>query len=370
MKWIACDGHRQKNFARIVCEGVRTSSIFVFMETATVNLSPSATIGELGVMHLKRYWEKHYYKKQRLLHEDLKEWNIDNTLLAVLGLGLEQTLKYLYNESPGFAAFENWILEVNHGQLFREKISDFNAYISSRGKIYDKPAPGEAILSEEDLASWDKHGYVIIREAVSKENCEAAIQAICDFIEADLTNPSTWYEPHPARQGIMVQLFQHAALDANRRSPKIRAAYEQLWCRKDLWMNTDRAGFNPPETDSWKFPGPRLHWDVSLALPVPFGLQGILYLSDTKANQGAFTLVPGFQHRLEEWLKSLPPGANPRTQDLYALGTYPVVANAGDFIIWHHALPHGSSANTSLLPRIVQYINYAPLDAEMREEWI
>jgi ectoine hydroxylase-related dioxygenase (phytanoyl-CoA dioxygenase family) len=167
-----------------------------------------------------------------------------------------------------------------------------------------------------------------------------------------------------------VQLFQHPALEKNRRSARVRNAYEQLWGRKDLWVNTDRAGFNPPETELWKFPGPRLHWDVSLALPIPFGLQGILYLSDTQAHQGAFTLVPGFHNNIESWLGSLPADANPRTQDLYALGTYPVVANAGDFIIWHHALPHGSSPNTSAVPRIVQYINYAPLDAEERETWI
>jgi ectoine hydroxylase-related dioxygenase (phytanoyl-CoA dioxygenase family) len=158
-------------------------------------------------------------------------------------------------------------------------------------------------------------------------------------------------------------------LEKNRTSPKIRAAYEQLWGRTDLWMNTDRVSFNPPETEFWSFPGPRLHWDVSLELPIPFGLQGLLYLSDTEATQGAFTLVPGFHKKITEWINSLPPGADPRTQDLSKLGPQPVAANAGDFIIWHQALPHGSSANTATRPRIVQYINYLPVDAETKDKW-
>ncbi|WP_220472638.1 hypothetical protein [Spirosoma foliorum] len=126
------------------------------------------------------------------------------------------------------------------------------------------------------------------------------------------------------QQGIMVQLFQHPLLARNRSSIRIRKAYEQLRNRTDLWVSTDRVGFNPPETESWQFPGPNLHWDVSLTLPIPFGLQGLLYLSDTQPNQGAFTLVPGFQHRIADWITQLPPQANPRTQNLHAFGTTPI----------------------------------------------
>jgi hypothetical protein len=338
-----------------------------------LHLADSTETGRLGIMHLKRFWEKTMARKNGQIKQNAfrNEWNIDTTLLAVLGLGLEQTIQYSYLHSPGFENFEDWILQRNEGILPQEKIDEFNAYIGHRGQPADSTdTSSEKVLTDDDLVFWEKYGYVILRDAVPKEDCAQAIAAICDFIDININDPSTWYHAHPARQGIMVQLFQHAALEKNRRSARIRSAYEQLWCRKDLWVNTDRAGFNPPETTVWKFPGPRLHWDVSLALPIPFGLQGILYLSDTQANQGAFTLVPGFHNRIESWLGSLPVDANPRTQDLYALGTYPVVANAGDFIIWHHALPHGSSPNTSAVPRIVQYINYAPLDADEQEIWI
>ena len=297
------------------------------------------------------------------------EWNLDLTLLSALGLGLEPTIKHLYLEKPSFEEFEKWIIKLNGGNIPSIQIEQFNGLVSGGSVSTSQEGIAKTILRGEDWDQWKSKGYVIIREAVSKEDCGKTIDLICEFLDIKINDPSTWYESHPARQGIMVQMFQHSQLEKNRRSPKIKAAYEELWERTDLWCNTDRVSFNPPENENWKFPGPRLHWDVSLELPIPFGLQGLLYLSDTTANQGAFTLVPGFQNKIDEWILSLPPGSDPRTQNLYELGATPIAANAGDFIIWHQALPHGSSPNTSHKPRIVQYINYLPVDAEAKKKW-
>ena len=335
-----------------------------------VGLVASTDTGKIGIMHLKRYWDKAMARRNGVLSQQSfeEEWNLDITLLSALGLGLEQTVKYLFLENPDFEQFEDWVLDVNGGAVPAEKIEGFNKLVA-RNKQQNGHDAVSTVLSEQDLEFWDANGYVIIRGAVSKEDCSETIEVICNFLDIDKSDHATWYRPHPARQGIMVQLFQHPLLEKNRTSPKIRAAYEQLWGRTDLWMNTDRVSFNPPETEFWSFPGPRLHWDVSLELPIPFGLQGLLYLSDTEATQGAFTLVPGFHKKITEWINSLPPGADPRTQDLNKLGPQPVAANAGDFIIWHQALPHGSSKNTATKPRIVQYINYLPVDAETKDKW-
>ena len=161
-----------------------------------------------------------------------------------------------------------------------------------------------------------------------------------------------------------------AAIDKNRNSPKIRKAFEQLWNCSNLVVTTDKCGFNPPETEKFKYRGTGLHWDVSLVTPIPFSTQGILYLTDTAANQGALTLVPGFHKNIENWLHALPENVNAREADLSGFGTTAIAANAGDFIIWHHALPHGSSPNKANLSRIVQYINwYAPLQKK-QEKWL
>jgi hypothetical protein len=341
------------------------------MNSLEKDLSLSATTGSIGIMHLKRYWEKCIARKTGRLAQDSlqEEWNTDITMLAALGLGIEQTTKQIFHSSEGFDSFEQWVLEVNGGKLVQEKIDAFNqSVINPPGLVTTEPT--EKILTVDDLNFWNENGYIIIHEAVSKKDCADTVDLICDHIHIKKDDPSTWYNEHPAKQGIMVQLFQDPLLEKNRQSKKIRNAYEQLWGRKDIWLNTDRVGFNPPETATWKFQGPKMHWDVSLQLPIPFGLQGILYLTDTAANQGAFTLVPGFHNRIESWLKNLPANVNPRNENIHAPGTKPIAANAGDFIIWHQALPHGSSPNTSTVPRYVQYINYAPIDMEIREKWI
>jgi hypothetical protein len=335
-----------------------------------IEIAASTEMGRLPVMHLKRYWHKTLLKKQALLAPDLlqDEWQTDVMLLNTLGLGLHQTLQYLYENGDYFDQFENWVIKTG-GEPDQEKVRQFNAIFT--GEIIlteEKIEP--AVLVSADYDFWEENGYVIIRNAVPKEDCDAAIGVICDFLEIDRYDPATWYRDHPSKKGIMVQLFQHPVLQKNRNSHRIRKAFQEIWRRNDVWVNTDRVGFNPPQTKSFKFYGPFLHWDVSLQLPIPFGTQGILYLADTAENQGAFTLVPGFQNKVESWLKGLPAGVNPREQNLYALGAKPIAANAGDFILWHQALPHGSSPNTSALPRFVQYINYEPADYKPNSVWI
>ena len=297
-----------------------------------------------------------------------EEWSLDMALLSALGLGLQPTISRLLGHTPSFEDFEEWVLEVNNNQLQPDTVARFNQLVES-GKISFDPDPGMPVnpFSEADMQFWGENGYVILRNAANVSDCREATALICEQIGADQHDPATWYREHPDRVGIMIQLFQHPVLNRIRSSARIREAFMQLWGRRDIWLSTDRAGFNPPETESWKYPGDKLHWDVSLELPIPFCTQGILYLTDTAENQGAFSLVPGFQHRIGSWMNSLPPDADPRREDLYALGVKPIAANAGDLIIWHHALPHASSPNTSSVPRYVQYINYRPADLELKK---
>ena len=299
----------------------------------------------------------------------------DRVTLAGLGLAVEETMQYLFQAGPGFAQFEQWVLDRNGGTISPERIERLNAAI--RG---DGPPPAQKIaiasvenapcvLSSADLSFWDEHGYVILRGAISRESSREAEQLLWDHLQINSADPETWYCPKPTK-GIMVQLFHHPVLQRNRESLRIQKAFAQLWGTADLWVTTDRMSFNPPERPGWPFQGPRLHWDTSLQVPIPLGLQGLLYLTDTSANQGAFTCVPGFHRRIEDWLKSLPPGANPREQDLESLGAKPIAAEAGDLIIWHHALPHGSSPNRATRPRMVHYLTMFPAVVEPDRAWL
>lgn len=340
-----------------------------YVAAQSIILASSAEIGKLKMTHLKRYWSKAMLKRTNSINVDdcSDEGHMDKILLYALGLGLEQTVKYLFHTGPEFGEFEDWIIETA-GWPRADTVERFNELFNIDENKKEQTIP--QVLSDEELDFFDRYGYIIITNAVPKDDCEKTIDALCRFIDIDRNDAATWYNANRGKQGIMVQLFQDPIMQKNRASVKIREAFEQLWRRTDLWAYADRVGFNPPETKNWKFPGPHMHWDVSLKLPIPFGLQGILYLADTEANQGAFTLVPGFQHRIDEWINGLAPGTNPRNEDLHALGSKPIAARAGDFIIWSNALPHGSSPNTNSKPRFVQYINYAPANPVIAKEWI
>lgn len=296
------------------------------------------------------------------------EWMLDITLLSALRLGLEQALAYLYASHPTLEQFEAWICETA-GKPADNTIRRFNSIFT--GNTTSLPHKNsEQLLNQDDIDHWNKHGYVIIRNAVPLQDCNTSIEAICQHIGINRFDPGTWYDSHPDRHNIMIRLFQHPALEKTRNAEKIRIAFQQLWGREDVWLTTDRVGFNPPETTFYKYPGQGLHWDVSLQLPIPFSTQGILYLADTAEDQGAFSLVPGFQHRIEHWLSTLPEEIDARSQDIECLGVKRISANAGDLIIWQQALPHGSSPNTSDQPRFVQYINYLPADRKIHANWI
>jgi len=158
-------------------------------------------------------------------------------------------------------------------------------------------------------------------------------------------------------------------MDVPRRSVRIAKGFAELYGHADLIVSTDRLSFNPPERGTYRFPGPHLHWDGSLAPPIPFETQAILYLTDTDADQGALQIVPGFHHELAAgWIESLG-GGDPRAVDLSARAVT-VAGAAGDLLIWRHEIPHGASPNRSDRPRLAQYVNHYPMRWPDARAWL
>lgn len=319
--------------------------------------------GRIGILYLKEIWS-HYQNIRSGTPSQPIEWKYLYGVFNTLGLGLEPTVRHLTMYSQSFDEFETWVEQ--NGRISKPAVDYFNKAVHKDGKTFQS---GNPIFNEKDLNQWQEEGYVVLKQAISKEACKASVELICKSIGADLNKPDTWYQEHPLKQGIMVQLFNEEILEENRFSPRIRQAFEQMWGKSNLVVSMDRVSFNPPETETYTFPGPNLHWDVSLKQPIPYGVQGLLYLADTKEEQGAFTVIPGFHNHIEQWVDRT--GSNPREIDLLRdFGDKPIAGEAGDLIIWNHCLPHGSRPNRSTLPRFVQYINYQPLDFEHQAEWL
>jgi hypothetical protein len=313
---------------------------------------------------LRQYWSA------QLGHSPQRPPMLDMVLLDTLGLGNQQVLEKLNSERPDFESFRSWAFETA-GPPDPLRLDRYAAWIEGRpmGRAAQAQLASIAamptVLDEGDLAHWEEHGYVVLRDAITAEEVEAVTALLWQLLGASPDDPESWHNAQTS--GIMIPFFQHPALEAARQSHRIHKAFAQLWGSENLWCTIDRLGFNPPEAGGPAFRGAGLHWDVSLVRPVPFGTQAVLYLTDTQAHEGAFRCVPGFHRRIDGWLEALG-DADPRTTDLSTKAKY-VPGRAGDLIIWRQDLPHGASPNRGTRARLVQYLNYYSPDMLVQEEW-
>ena len=221
------------------------------------------------------------------------------------------------------------------------------------------------VLSEEDLAFWRERGYVIVHDAAPAKNLQAVVDAIWEFQELNPSDPSTWERQPERTNGMvelngsgMVEMYNHAALWANRQLPRIHQAFADIWETEKLWVTIDRCNLNLPTRTG--FNG-FIHWDIDTSVdPLPVDVQGVLSLTDTVPGQGGFQCVPGMPKRLKEWIKTQPADRNPHRPDLSGLTVETIETRAGDLLIWNSQLPHGVSRNESAWPRLAQYISMSP----------
>ncbi|KAH8064746.1 hypothetical protein JL722_1626 [Aureococcus anophagefferens] len=173
------------------------------------------------------------------------------------------------------------------------------------------------LLSEAQYAAWEADGYVCLPGVVPPALWAAAAAAIREFVRADDADEATWYAntgdiydeslaPRLAHGPCgMVQMSHHASLWAIRQCPGVHGAFADVYGTEELWVTCDRAHFKPPERadhPAWADPGDvhrGMHWDVDVGRPpVPFSVQGVVYLEATDASTGALRVVPGCRGRL------------------------------------------------------------------------
>ena len=301
---------------------------------------------------LEKLWKRTVNPVLISATEETQSWNEEMKTLYELGIGMEDTLQFLYFEKPDLETFKSWISAKK-----RKDATESDNLIDN-------------VLSKEDLEFWNNNGYVVVKDAVSKEDCEATQQAIWDFLEMDPYQKESWYKRHENQKGLMLNFSDHETLNKNRFSPRIKKAYEQLYNTANIYKTIDKVSFNPPETAEFTFLGSALHWDTSLKQPIKFGLQGLLYLTDCGVYDGAFHCVAGFHNQINQWLNNLEPNENPRVKALETLVPKPILGNAGDFIIWDNRLPHCATPNKGKSPRMVQYLTYLTNDFNDSGEWL
>ena len=221
------------------------------------------------------------------------------------------------------------------------------------------------VFSQSELDFWNRNGYVILPNAVPPSQLDDTVMAMERFFGQDFSQPTDWYN-YPPFSGGIAPMIHDQELWNNRQSNRVYQAFAQILDCSELRVSQDRVNFNPPNKNSvWNHQG-TMHWDIdSRQKPIPFQVQGVLCLTDTETNQGGFKCIPGFHRKLSDWTASQPADRPARMIDTTGMEIQSVPGQAGDLIIWHSALPHSNSANTSNRPRLAQYITMWPVEGSL-----
>lgn len=248
---------------------------------------------------------------------------------------------------------------------------------SSKQKLNDR-SNGKPlkVLSEADWKFWIENGYVVIKNAIPKEQAQKTAEFLWEFEEKDANDSETWYAPPRAEMKMkelansgMVEVYNHQLLWNNRQAQRVYDAFTDVWGTDDLWVTIDRANLNFPMRPDHVFNG-FIHWDYDPETR-PQNVQGVLALADqTDENMGGFQCIPRLYREYDSWKQTQPADRDhfkPDTSEFEG-EFHRVKLEAGDLLIFNSTTPHGIRPNNSKdKVRIAQYISMMPAEEDNEE---
>jgi ectoine hydroxylase-related dioxygenase (phytanoyl-CoA dioxygenase family) len=236
------------------------------------------------------------------------------------------------------------------------------------------------VLSIEDWNFWLHNGFVVIKNAVSREQAQKTADFLWEFEEKNPNNPESWYTAARAEmqmkelQGTgMVEVYNNQLLWENRQTERVYNAFVDIWGTEKLWATIDRANLNFPIQPGFEYKG-FIHWDYDPETK-PQNVQGVLALADqTNLEMGGFQCIPWLYRNYDSWKQSQPEERNRFQPDTKGLEEHfvKVPLEAGDLLIFNSLEPHGIRPNNSKdKVRIAQYISMMPAEEEniALKEW-
>jgi len=252
---------------------------------------------------------------------------------------------------------------------------------SSKKKLNDRSNGASLrVLSEEDWEFWIENGYVIIKNAVPKEQAQATADFLWEFEEKDQKDPATWYTAPRAEMKMkelagtgMVEVYNNQHLWNNRQLPRVYDAFVDIWGTEKLWVTIDRANLNFPIREGFEQKG-FIHWDYDPETR-PQNVQGVIALADqTDEHMGGFQCIPWLYRNYDSWKLTQPEDRDRFQPDTKGLEDkiVKVKMEAGDLLIFNSTEPHGIRPNKSKdKVRMAQYISMMPSEEDNEEmrEW-
>ncbi|HWB90218.1 MAG TPA: phytanoyl-CoA dioxygenase family protein [Puia sp.] len=238
--------------------------------------------------------------------------------------------------------------------------------------------PPLKILTGDDWNFWQYNGYLVVKNAVPKDQVARTAAFLWEFEEKDPGDPDTWYTPPRAEMQMkeltntgMVEVYNHQRLWDNRQMPRVHAAFADIWGTDKLWVTIDRANLNFPLRPGFEYQG-FIHWDYDPETK-PQNVQGVLALADqTDTDMGGFQCIPELFRTYDTWKLTQPADRDHFKPDTSGFQIVKVPMEAGDLLIFNSSEPHGIRPNISgNKVRIAQYISMMPAeeDNEPLRQW-
>ena len=229
------------------------------------------------------------------------------------------------------------------------------------------------VLTETEWQFWMEKGYIVIKNAIPKEQATATADFLWEFEEKHPHDPNTWYTPPRAEMKMkelagtgMVEVYNHQQLWNNRQTQRVYDAFVDVWGTEKLWVTIDRANLNFPIKKGFEYKG-FIHWDYDPETK-PQNVQGVIALSDqTDLDMGGFQCIPWLFQNYDTWKLTQAEDRNHFQPDITGLEDKieKVAMEAGDLLIFNSLLPHGIRPNRSNNKvRIAQYISMMPAEED------
>ncbi|WP_247653477.1 hypothetical protein [Flavobacterium sp. CS20] len=144
--------------------------------------------------------------------------------------------------------------KINTGNEHRDIPGNPSTSKSSKSKLR-KTATADSlkVLSLKQWNFWKENGYVVIKNAVSREQAKNTAKFLWEYEEKNAEDKETWYTAPRAKIKMkelagtgMVEVYNNQHLWNNRQTQRVYDAFVDIWGTEKLWVTIDRANLNFP----------------------------------------------------------------------------------------------------------------------------
>jgi ectoine hydroxylase-related dioxygenase (phytanoyl-CoA dioxygenase family) len=237
-------------------------------------------------------------------------------------------------------------------------------------------------LTDAEVEAFWEDGFIVVKNVLDEQTIETAKRAILDMVPKDLVFPDH-FASHSGRlkphQPDGDQSFYTPELLPLMYNEKLYGVMTDLFETEYLQVRDGSVGITIKDA------GPagltqKLHLDMRRPtrdqltrelIRFDVGMGGCYYLSDVEENGAGIHVIRGGHKMAEEIFFNEEDGLErfENWRNINDLApSMEVTAQAGDFVLMHHMMPHGASRNKNAVPRVAQFTRFYRLSEEQARQ--